>query len=87
MGRFEDYPGLVGTGVQLLENRLGAIPQGFESLSLPITKAGRREVFCFLSSRKRGDSNGLEVNECRWHSEPTLTEPAGENESLFLRHF
>ena len=22
MGRFEDYPGLVGTGVQLLENRL-----------------------------------------------------------------
>lgn len=34
MGRFEDYPGLVGTGVQLLENRLGATPQGFESLSL-----------------------------------------------------
>lgn len=34
MGRFEDYPGLVGTGVQLLENRLGATPQGFESLPL-----------------------------------------------------
>ena len=34
MGRFEDYPGLVGTGVQLLENRLRAISQGFESLSL-----------------------------------------------------
>ena len=34
MGCFEDYPGLVGTSVQLLENRLGATPQGFESLSL-----------------------------------------------------
>ena len=34
MGRFEDYPGLVGTGVELLENRLRAISQGFESLSL-----------------------------------------------------
>lgn len=34
MGRFEDYPRLVGTGVQLLENRLRAISQGFESLSL-----------------------------------------------------
>ena len=39
MGRFEDYPGLVGTGVQLLENRLGATPQGFESLPLRHQKA------------------------------------------------
>ena len=38
MGRFEDYPGLVGTGVQLLENRLGATPQGFESLPLRQTQ-------------------------------------------------
>ena len=25
------------------------------------------------------ESNGSVVNACRWHAEPTLTEPAGEN--------
>ena len=34
MGRFEDYPGLVGTGVQLLENRLPATAREFESHTL-----------------------------------------------------
>ena len=47
MGRFEDYPGLVGTGVQLLENRLGATPQGFESLPLRHLAANNR-----INSRK-----------------------------------
>ena len=44
MGRFEDYPGLVGTGVQLLENRLGATPQGFESLPLRQIAAKNRTI-------------------------------------------
>ena len=29
------------------------------------------------------ESNGSVVNACQWHAEPTLTEPAGETESLF----
>ena len=34
MGCFEDYPGLVGTGVQLLENRLPATAREFEAHTL-----------------------------------------------------
>ena len=48
MGRFEDYPGLVGTGVQLLENRLGATPQGFESLPLRQEERNSNRVAFFI---------------------------------------
>ena len=72
MGRFEDYPGLVGTGVQLLENRLGATPQGFESLPLRHLAAKHRitsrkglplRLFYFWRSimRKKFDERLLEL--------------------------
>ena len=30
------------------------------------------------------ESNGSVVNACRWHAEPTLTEPAGENSTPLI---
>ena len=37
--------------------------------------------FCFVEIER--DSNGQVVNDCRWQSEPALTEAAAETESLF----
>ena len=51
---------------------------------LPQPKTGHR--ICgvrFLFRSKEKDLNGSVVNSCRWHEEPTLTEPAGENKSFF----
>ena len=30
------------------------------------------------------ESNGSVVNACRWHAEPTLTEPVGENSTPLI---
>ena len=59
----------------------------FKTESLPfrqtktVSQTGYRFCFCWDSK----DSNGSVVNDCRWQSEPTLTEAAAETESLPFR--
>ena len=75
MGRFEDYPGLVGTGVQLLENRLRAISQGFESLSLRQWESRSNPRFLFVCVKGVA---GLIVETQKIEPKTTyLTQPRG----------